>query len=131
MRIRAPNTDTQITSRRGEFSKKSNEWIVEEYSLSLSNLDLYTPLFPSTLKYEEIEDRDWLKHIYDSFPARSIGPFYVFGFSCKKHHLLLDSIPLEINAATASGSSEHGTTIGFLYDLAQFKEEGYIFQKTS
>lgn len=108
--------------------ESEDEWIVEGYSLSLPNLDLYTPLFPSTLKYEEIEDQDWLKHVYDSFPARSIGPFYIFGSHIKTPPPS-DLIPLEINAATAFGSGEHETTIGCLYALAQLKEEGYTFQK--
>lgn len=66
---------------------------------------------------------DWLTASYQQFPAFSVGPFYIHG----SH---IDAAPpdgqigLQIDAATAFGSGEHGTTKGCLIALLDLKDQG-------
>lgn len=76
------------------------------------------------LKIQVIPDVNWLEESYKSFPAFFIGPFYIYG----SHHTETppaDCIPLQIDAATAFGSGEHGTTRGCLEALIRLKDEGF------
>lgn len=72
---------------------------------------------------ETIADRDWLAESYRGFPAFAVGPFFIHG----SHHE--DTIPedktsLQIDAATAFGSGEHGTTKGCLLAMLDLKDQG-------
>ncbi len=58
---------------------------------------------------EPLPDRDWLTHVYESFPPVQAGRFFVYG-SHYKETPPAGSIPLMIDAATAFGSGEHETT---------------------
>jgi ribosomal protein L11 methyltransferase len=69
------------------------------------------------------ETTDWLAHSYRQFPAFSVGPFYIYGSHCK------DPVPdgqlgLQIDAATAFGSGEHGTTKGCMMAMLDLKGQG-------
>lgn len=72
---------------------------------------------------EDLPDRDWLAHSYRQFPPFSVGPFFIYG----SHYD--GSVPegqtgLQIDAATAFGSGEHGTTKGCLQAMLDLKGRG-------
>lgn len=58
---------------------------------------------------EELEDRDWLAESYRALPPFTVGSFFIYG-SHYKGPKPDGQIPLLIEAATAFGSGEHGTT---------------------
>jgi ribosomal protein L11 methyltransferase len=72
---------------------------------------------------EEIPETNWLERSYQQFPAFSIGPFFIYG----SHHaggVPDEQIGLQIDAATAFGSGEHGTTSGCLRAMLHLKNQG-------
>lgn len=75
------------------------------------------------LRIEELEERDWLAESYNALPPFDVGPFFVYGshYTGPKPDGL---IPLLIEAATAFGSGEHGTTSQCMMALAHLKDEG-------
>lgn len=79
---------------------------------------------PADITIADVENVNWLEESYRSFPPFAIGPFFIFGShydgKTPKNHL-----PLQIDAATAFGSGEHGTTRGCLEALAFLKAEGF------
>ena len=73
--------------------------------------------------HEDVPDINWLEHSYKQFPPFSVGPFFIYG----SHYE--DSVPdgligLQIDAATAFGSGEHGTTSGCLQAMLDLKGQG-------
>lgn len=71
-----------------------------------------------------LPDINWLEHSYRQFPPFSVGRFFIHGSHCA------DTPPpgqigLEIEAATAFGSGEHGTTSGCLLLMQQLQESGF------
>lgn len=69
------------------------------------------------------QDIDWLEHSYKQFPAFAIGDFFVYG----SHHdgaVPDDKLGLQIDAATAFGSGEHGTTEGCLRAMIDLEAQG-------
>lgn len=81
-------------------------------------------LQPHDLIEKEIEDVNWLEESYKSFPPFEIGPFFIHG-SHYTGEIPPSMIPLLIDAATAFGSGEHGTTRGCLEALIALKESGF------
>lgn len=78
----------------------------------------------SALVIEDLPDTNWLEKSYQQFPPFNIGPFFVHG----SHFAGVPDagqIPLQIDAATAFGSGEHGTTSGCLLILDQLKKAGF------
>jgi ribosomal protein L11 methyltransferase len=77
------------------------------------------------LVIEELpDDINWLEQSYRQFPPFAVGPFFIYG----SHHtdpLPEGTTPLQIEAATAFGSGEHGTTSGCLILLDQLKQSGF------
>jgi len=72
---------------------------------------------------EKTPDQDWLSYSYQQFPAFEIGSFFIHG----SHHeggVPDDKLGLQIDAATAFGSGEHGTTAGCLEAMEWLKEQG-------
>lgn len=72
---------------------------------------------------EPVETRNWLEYCYAQFPPFTVGPFYIYGAHSK------DPVPeglisLQIDAATAFGSGEHGTTKGCLQAMLDLKGQG-------
>ena len=66
---------------------------------------------------------DWRAETYRAFPAFTVGPYYIYG----SHHT--GGVPdglmgLNIDAATAFGSGEHGTTKGCLMMMLDLKARG-------
>lgn len=95
----------------------------EDLARSLSAILDY-PLSADSFETEEIPDINWLEESYRSFPAFTVGPFYIYG-SHWTETPPAELIPLQIDAATAFGSGEHGTTRGCLEALAHLHETGF------
>lgn len=70
-----------------------------------------------------VANQDWLAVSYEQFKPFSVGPFFIYG----SHYQ--DGVPegligLQIDAATAFGSGEHGTTKGCLQAMLDLKGQG-------
>lgn len=119
-------------------SEDPDVWVVEAITTSKPNVDEFTnfisPVCQSlnlgipSLNVEEIPETDWLEATWRSFPPQQIGRYYVYG-SHTSPSPPTNSVPLEINAATAFGSGEHETTTGCLLTLDDLASEGKTFQK--
>ena len=79
-------------------------------------------------RFEPVPETNWLAHSYKQFQPFSVGPFFIYG----SHH---EGAPppgltgLQIDAATAFGSGEHGTTAGCLEALVHLRDEGAAPEK--
>jgi ribosomal protein L11 methyltransferase len=62
---------------------------------------------------EPLAEQDWLEATKRSFPPIAAGRFWVYG-SHVEEAPPEDAVPLLIDAATAFGSGEHGSTLGCL-----------------
>ncbi len=74
--------------------------------------------------WQPVPDVNWLEESYRSFPPFKVGPFYIYG-SHHKDAPPKNLIPLQIDAATAFGSGEHGTTRGCLEALVKLHKSGF------
>lgn len=108
------------------------EWIIEQKPATTEALDsllqerakLHGIALPAIAwSFEEIPDIDWLAHSYRQFPPFSVGPFFIYG-SHYEEPVPEGQIGLQIDAATAFGSGEHGTTKGCLRAMLDFKGRG-------
>ncbi len=104
-----------ILPRRENFIKSINEFLNLSGSQALQAQDLIE---------KEIEDVNWLEESYKSFPPFAVGPFFIHD-SHYTGEIPSSMIPLLIDAATAFGSGEHGTTRGCLEALIALKESGF------
>lgn len=68
-------------------------------------------------------DTDWLQMTYRAFPPFAVGPFFIYG-SHYEEGVPEGLIPLQIDAATAFGSGEHGTTKGCIQAMLDLKGQG-------
>jgi ribosomal protein L11 methyltransferase len=68
------------------------------------------------LVIEELPPIDWVSHSYEGFPPIQAGRFFVHG-SHYEGAVPAGSIPLLVDAATAFGTGEHGSTKGCLLAL--------------
>ncbi len=90
-------------------------------SAALMGLDL-----PDDLQFtiEPIDmETDWLQQCYQSFPPFSVGPFFIYG-SHYEEGVPEGLMGMQIDAASAFGSGEHGTTKGCLQAMLEMKAEG-------
>lgn len=76
-----------------------------------------------SLTCEATPERDWLAYSYSDFPAFDVGPFFIYG-SHYEGEVAADKFGLQIDAATAFGSGEHGTTAGCLEAMVWLKDQG-------
>lgn len=72
---------------------------------------------------DPVPDIDWLEHSYQQFPPFSVGPFFIYG-SHYDGDVPRAQMGLQIDAATAFGSGEHGTTKGCLQAMLELKSQG-------
>ena len=72
---------------------------------------------------EDIPETNWLEESYLQFPPFKIENFFIFG-SHYDGKTPKGKIPLQIDAATAFGSGEHGTTRGCLEALLHLHSTG-------
>jgi ribosomal protein L11 methyltransferase len=99
------------------------DWLLQCFSEHEVPLDVFRNIQPGEWSAEKIPDTDWLTASYKQFPAFDVGPFFIYG----SHHdgkIPDDKIGLQIDAATAFGSGEHGTTKGCLLAMIDLKESG-------
>lgn len=73
---------------------------------------------------EDIPETNWLEQSYRQFPPFEIKDFFIFG-SHYEGKTPKGKIPLQIDAATAFGSGEHGTTRGCLEALLHLHSSGF------
>ena len=67
---------------------------------------------------EPVPQKDWVKESYQQFPPLKLGQFYVYG-SHVEEAPPQDMKAILVDAATAFGSGQHGTTAGCLLLLDQ------------
>lgn len=83
------------------------------------------PVSPEGIAIEAMpDDTDWLAQSYRQFEPFHESGFYIYGSHIEDPAPQGD-IPLQIDAATAFGSGEHGTTAGCLALLSRLKAEGF------
>lgn len=98
----------------------------------LSRLDITAALHGfegldfGAITVEPMPEVNWLAVSYEGFQPFAMGPFFIYG----SHHrdtaaIPANSLPLEIDAATAFGSGEHGTTAGCLLALQKLYDAGF------
>lgn len=103
--------------------------ILGRITLALAMEGLNIEVTPSHITVEPVPDIDWLAHSYQQFAPFSVGTFFIYG-SHYDGEIPVDKMPLLIDAATAFGSGEHGTTAGCLEALLDLKAEGFIPETT-
>ncbi len=83
---------------------------------------------PDLLRGFKIEpldaNRDWLAESYRALPPLTIGSFFIYG-SHYDGEKPVGKIPLLIEAATAFGSGEHGTTSQCMLAIEHVKNGGF------
>ncbi len=77
------------------------------------------------IEIEELPDRDWLAYSYKGFQPFCIGPLFIYG-SNYEGMPPEKSTSLQIDAASAFGSGEHGTTAGCLEAMLYLQTKGFI-----
>lgn len=108
------------------WEKNKNSWDIMwlvDFRPNAAQLAKRLKVAATQLKIDPVADTNWLEHSYKQFPPFKIGNFFIHGSHFK------DKIPakmmgLQIDAATAFGSGEHGTTKGCLEMLIRMKEMG-------
>lgn len=91
------------------------DWACEELSIDRAQI---------THDIEELQDRDWLAESYRALPPFTVGSFFIYG-SHYKGSKPDGQIPLLIEAATAFGSGEHGTTSRCMLAIEHVKSSGF------
>ncbi len=76
------------------------------------------------LSMESVIQTDWLKQCYQQFQPFEVGAFYIYG-SHYKGEINPNLTGLQIDAATAFGSGEHGTTKGCLLALEKLVSKDF------
>lgn len=108
------------------------EWLFEEppqesflKGLIQTTAEIHSIDIPETfeLTSEDVPERDWLSYSYKQFPPFSVGPFFIYG-SHYEGDVPEGQMGLQIDAATAFGSGEHGTTKGCLQVMLDLKGQG-------
>lgn len=102
----------------------SADEVLLRVSLALQMVGLDISLSAADIHIEPVPDIDWLAHSYQQFAPFTVGDFYIYG-SHYDGEKPADKIMLQIDAATAFGSGEHGTTAGCLDALQELKAEGF------
>ncbi|MDP4840277.1 MAG: 50S ribosomal protein L11 methyltransferase [Alphaproteobacteria bacterium] len=78
---------------------------------------------PLTLEINKLPDKDWVAENRKDFPPLEIAGFYIYG-SHIEAPIPGSQIPLKIEASTAFGTGNHGTTHGCLEALQYLKAQG-------
>lgn len=77
----------------------------------------------SALAVAPVPDKNWLEEVYEGLKPFSVGPFFIYG-SHYDGDVPKGQIGLKIDAATAFGSGDHGTTKGCLQAMLDMKGRG-------
>lgn len=80
----------------------------------------------SNLTIEPLGDVNWLEVSYAGFQPFALGTFFIYG-SHSRNDITppQESLTLEIDAATAFGSGEHGTTAGCLLAMEKLRTQAF------
>ncbi|MEM7650590.1 MAG: 50S ribosomal protein L11 methyltransferase [Pseudomonadota bacterium] len=119
-----------------ENNNKQSDWVLEwlfDEEADLSALkarleiaaEIHDIQLPQNLELAQdaVPERDWLRYSYKQFPPFSVGPFFIYG-SHSEGEVPEGQIGLQIDAASAFGSGEHGTTKGCLQAMLDLKGQG-------
>ncbi|MEM6903442.1 MAG: 50S ribosomal protein L11 methyltransferase, partial [Pseudomonadota bacterium] len=122
---------TEFTDAQMEFELREDVWAAKGYgavkpdksgieamaALVAAGLDMPTPL----VTVERLPPTDWVAHVYEGFKPIQLGRFFIHG----SHHDAppLSSLSLKIDAATAFGTGDHGSTSGCLLALDQLTKQ--------
>lgn len=68
------------------------------------------------------EDKNWLEEMWQAFPPQTVGPFFIHS-EMYQGDIPRDLIPINLHAATAFGSGEHGTTSGCMLAIHEAFQE--------
>jgi len=127
--------DSAGFSAAREDNKHTGDWVLEWICDNAPSLDNgYAGLGmivsahglvigEACFEIEDTPDRDWLSYSYQQFPAFNVGPFFIYG-SHYEGAVDADKFGLQIDAATAFGSGEHGTTAGCLEAMVWLEAQG-------
>src|SRR3989344_7600577 len=123
--IRADNRHTQDWHLRWMVEgEPDRDDILLRVTLALQMAELDIALVRDDIKIDRVPQIDWLAHSYQQFAPFAVGEFFIYG-SHYTGDKPADKRPLQIDAATAFGSGEHGTTAGCLEALQDLKREGF------
>lgn len=70
-----------------------------------------------------VMEENWLEKVYQKHQPFTVGPFFIYG-SHYEEAVPEGQIGLQIDAATAFGSGDHGTTKGCLIAMLDLKAKG-------
>lgn len=90
---------------------QNQEDIEKKLSQICNNANIPMP----EIVFEKIPDINWLEYVYKKYPPVVAGRFFVHGGHVTEYPE--DKIEISLNAATAFGTGEHGTTKGCLLAL--------------
>ncbi len=128
--IRADNKHTHDWHLRWMVEGQPNpDDVLLRVTLALQMAKLDITITAEDIKIERVPDIDWLAHSYQQFAPFTVGEFFIYG-SHYEGDKPADKQMLQIDAATAFGSGEHGTTAGCLDALQDLKREGFKPEKT-
>lgn len=77
----------------------------------------------ANLNIAPLEDKNWLEVVYQQLQPFSVGPFFIYG-SHFEGKVPEGQMGMLIDAATAFGSGDHGTTKGCLQAMLDLKGKG-------
>jgi ribosomal protein L11 methyltransferase len=78
------------------------------------------------LTIQPLPNNNWLEDCWEKFPPQTVGPFFIKS-GYYKGDIPKDVMPIVLDAATAFGSGEHGTTAGCMTALSDLKTSGFIW----
>lgn len=94
-------------------------------ALLAASLGMAAPAAIHSEELEAVDPTDWLTMSARAFPPLNLGRFFVFG-SHYEGPFPAAAFPLLVDAATAFGSGEHGTTAGCLTAMERLaKAQGF------
>lgn len=94
--------------------------LLPKFKIEFSAFTREKPKLPKGYDFtiKKLEKKNWLKESLVSFKPLQVGSFYVYGSHIKKDPPK-KWIGIKVDAATAFGSGEHGTTQGCLMALSE------------
>ncbi len=121
--LRAENTQSAPWVLEWLFPKQIDPQVLKARLLIASDVHNIDISQNFDFMQEDVPDINWLEYSYMQFPSFSIGPFFIYG-SHYEDNVPKEQIGLQIDAATAFGSGEHGTTSGCLQAMIDLKGQG-------
>lgn len=91
--------------------------IEQKLNLICANANVIMP----KVSFEKIPDINWLEHVYKKYPPVTAGRFFVHDGHITDYPK--GKIDISLNAATAFGTGEHGTTKGCLLALDELLDQ--------